>query len=83
MTKQTHPTITIPESTLPRFVAWIHLTEQLIYELYSRMGATSPDQAWYWRAPWQAWEREADIDIAADRIEQFASIDALLADVEG
>ena len=31
-------------------------------------------QAYYWTAEWQAFEKEADADIAAGRIEQFTSM---------
>lgn len=30
-------------------------------------------QAWFWTPEWQAGEREADADIAAGRVETFAS----------
>ena len=30
-------------------------------------------QAWFWTPEWQAGEREADTDIAAGRVETFAS----------
>lgn len=36
-------------------------------------------QAWFWEAAWQDGEREADEDIAADRVETFASGEEFLA----
>lgn len=35
-------------------------------------------QAWFWTPEWQAGEREADADIAAGRVETFASGDEFL-----
>lgn len=35
-------------------------------------------QAWFWSPEWQAGEREADADLAAGRVESFASEDELL-----
>jgi antitoxin MazE len=35
-------------------------------------------QGWFWSERWQTMEREADEDIAAGRIQQFASLDDLL-----
>lgn len=37
-------------------------------------------QAYYWTPEWQAFEKQADADIAAGRIEQFTSMnDAIVA----
>lgn len=35
-------------------------------------------QAWYWTPEWQAGEREADADLAAGRVETFASGEDLI-----
>ena len=35
-------------------------------------------QAWFWNPSWQAGEREADIDLAAGRVEHFGSGEALI-----
>lgn len=36
-------------------------------------------QAWYWTPAWQAGEREAEADLAAGRVETFASGEDLIA----
>lgn len=36
-------------------------------------------QAYYWTAEWQAFEKQADADIAAGRIERFASMNDAVA----
>jgi len=36
-------------------------------------------QAWFWTPEWQAGEREADADIAAGRVETFASGEEFVA----
>ncbi len=38
-------------------------------------------QAYFWTPEWQAAEREAQADIDAGRVEEFASIDELLAEL--
>lgn len=35
-------------------------------------------QAWFWTPEWQAGEREADADLAAGRVETFASGEELI-----
>lgn len=42
-------------------------------------GGIDPDQAWFWTREWQAKEREADEDLAADRGDTYASDDEFLA----
>ena len=37
-----------------------------------------PDQAWFWTPSWQAGEREVDDDLAADKYEEFGSMDEFL-----
>ncbi len=44
--------------------------------------AVAEDQAWFWSEEWQAGEREAEADIAADRVKTFNSMEDLLADLE-
>jgi antitoxin PrlF len=39
---------------------------------------TDSTQAWFWTPTWQAGEREADSDRAADRLETFRSGEALV-----
>lgn len=39
-------------------------------------------QAWFWTAAWQAGEREADADLAAERVETFTDGEKLLAALE-
>lgn len=36
-------------------------------------------QAWFWTPEWQVGEREADADLAAGRVETFASGDELVS----
>ncbi len=40
------------------------------------------DQRWFWSDEWQRMEREAEDDIAAGRVERFADVDDLLADLD-
>ena len=40
------------------------------------------DQAWFWTERWQAMERDADADFAAGRSASFATVEALLDDLE-
>lgn len=40
------------------------------------------EQAWFWTDRWQAMEREAEADIAAGRMETFASSGEFIADVD-
>jgi len=40
------------------------------------------DQVWFWSDRWQRMEREADADIAADRVATFDGFEDLLADLE-
>ncbi|MBS1892147.1 MAG: hypothetical protein JST59_12695 [Actinobacteria bacterium] len=42
-------------------------------------GRIDPEQAWFWTREWQAKEREADEDLAADRGDTYASDDEFLA----
>jgi bifunctional DNA-binding transcriptional regulator/antitoxin component of YhaV-PrlF toxin-antitoxin module len=39
------------------------------------------DQLWFWTAAWQKKEREADDDIAAGRLKEFATAEDLLKDL--
>jgi len=40
-------------------------------------------QAWFWTKEWQAGEREADADLAADRMETFESDEAFMKALRG
>lgn len=37
------------------------------------------EQSWFWSQRWQSMEREADLDIAAGRVEAVASVEELLS----
>jgi len=39
------------------------------------------DQAWFWTKEWQEKEREADVDIAEGKVQNFESLDALMKDL--
>lgn len=41
------------------------------------------DQAWFWTERWQRMEREADADIAADRLTVVEGTDELIARLDG
>ena len=41
------------------------------------------DQAYFWCREWQEAEREAEEDIRAGRVKEFASVDELLRDLDG
>jgi AbrB family looped-hinge helix DNA binding protein len=41
------------------------------------------DQAYFWTAAWQEGEREAEQDLRQGRTEQFETLEALLADLDG
>lgn len=40
------------------------------------------DQRWFWTERWQAMEREADADIAAGRVTDFADVKEFLAHLD-
>jgi hypothetical protein len=40
------------------------------------------DQAYFWSREWQEAEREAEEDIRAGRVREFASVEELLRDLE-
>jgi len=40
-------------------------------------------QAWFWTKEWQAGEREADADLAADRVQTFESEEAFIEALQG
>ena len=40
------------------------------------------DQAYYWSRQWQDAEREAEEDIRAGRVKEFASVEELLRDLD-
>jgi len=39
------------------------------------------DQAWFWTKEWQEKEREADVDIAEGKVQNFESLEALMKDL--
>lgn len=41
------------------------------------------DQAYFWSREWQQAEREAEEDIRAGRVKEFASAEELIEDLEG
>jgi hypothetical protein len=41
------------------------------------------DQAYFWSREWQEAEREAEEDIRAGRVKEFASVEDLIQDLEG
>lgn len=45
--------------------------------------AIPADQAWFWTERWQAMEREADEDVAAQRATVVEGIDELLTHLDG
>ena len=45
--------------------------------------AVERSQAYFWTRRWQAGEREADDDLIAGRYKDFASMDDLIADLNG
>lgn len=42
-----------------------------------------PDQAYFWTPEWQAKERAAEADIAAGRVHEYDSVEALRHKIEG
>ena len=40
------------------------------------------DQAYFWSREWQETEREAEEDIRAGRVREFASVEELLRDLD-
>jgi antitoxin MazE len=49
----------------------------------SRAQIIDPGQAWFWSDRWQRMEQEAQADLEAGRIVEYASIDEALADLDG
>jgi hypothetical protein len=39
-------------------------------------------QEWYWTPEWQAWEAEADAELAAGNYDDFTTMDDLITDLE-
>ncbi len=62
----------------------VHLAVEVIDgAIVMRPSVSVPaDQAWFWTARWQRMEREADADIAAGRVRQFNSAEAMLDDLD-
>jgi len=40
------------------------------------------DQAWFWTERWQKMERQADQDVAAEKVASFENVDDFLADLD-
>jgi AbrB family looped-hinge helix DNA binding protein len=40
------------------------------------------DQAWFWTERWQKMEREADDDVAVEKVASFENVDDFLADLD-
>ena len=40
------------------------------------------DQAWFWAERWQKKERQADDDVAAEKVASFENVDDFLADLD-
>ena len=68
---------------LDRPGAQVHVVERSdgVIELHPELPVAA-DQVWFWTDRWQHLEREADADIAADRVATFDGVEDLLADLE-
>ncbi|OGM29845.1 hypothetical protein A2630_04155 [Candidatus Woesebacteria bacterium RIFCSPHIGHO2_01_FULL_44_10] len=75
--------ITIPASVVPDLEEWGRLTAKVFGEIRRYAGlkpkGIPEDQQWYWSRQWQEWERQADEDIAADRVRGFNNAEELIA----
>jgi hypothetical protein len=76
-------TVDIPSALIPELEAWGKLTAKVFGDLRRQSGlipkGVPKDQEWYWSKQWQAWEREADEDIATGRIQGFDNAEDLIA----
>lgn len=45
----------------------------------SRAQVIPPEQAWFWSERWQKMEREAEADLAAGRVEEYADLSSALS----
>lgn len=54
-------------------------TDESGHIVISRAQIIPPDQAWFWSQRWQQLEREAQDDLQAGRVLEFADIQAALA----
>jgi bifunctional DNA-binding transcriptional regulator/antitoxin component of YhaV-PrlF toxin-antitoxin module len=85
---QSRGTIALPAELRRRYHldeqgAQIEITERDDGVLELRPSLPVPaDQRWFWTAEWQSKEREADEDLAASRVETFASGAALIEALE-
>lgn len=50
--------------------------------IISRAQIIPPDQAWFWSERWQRLEREAQADLEAGRVVEYASVDEALAGLD-
>ncbi len=56
--------------------------EDGVIELYP-LASVPVDQRWFWTERWQRMEREADDDVAAERIRSYEDIDQMLDALDG
>ena len=77
--------------TLPQTVRQdLHLNEGDLLSIEIRDGElvlrpqklVDRDQAWFWTPEWQAAEREASEDLTTGRVDDFETMDALIADLQ-
>jgi len=77
---------TIPTAILPELEAWGEMTAKLFGQLRHQAGlrpiVISEDQRWYWSIQWQAWERDADSDIASGHISTFSNVEDLIESLD-
>jgi antitoxin MazE len=55
--------------------------EDGVIELHPELPVPA-DQVWFWSERWQRMEREADLDIAAERVARFDDVEAFLTDLD-
>lgn len=88
LTVQKRGTIALPPALRKRYHldapgAQVELTERDdgVIEMRPKV-AIAADQAWFWMDRWQQMEREADADIAAQRVVRSDSVDEFLAELD-
>jgi antitoxin MazE len=55
--------------------------EDGVIELHPELPVPA-DQVWFWSERWQRMEREADLDIAAERVARFDDVEAFVTDLD-